>query len=55
MTDHSTLTRPPGTESAPYFAALVATSCTVMPKASTWRGGKDTSGPCRVMWSGPVR
>ena len=40
-----TSTRPPGTASAPYLAALVASSCTIIPTATARSGSSRTGSP----------
>ncbi len=43
-------TRPSGRESAPYFAALVASSCSASESASAWFGETSSAGPSRTIW-----
>ena len=46
--DHDTSTVPAGFDSAPYFAALVASSLTASARAKACFGSKSTSGPART-------
>src|ERR1051325_3197070 len=44
-TCHRSCTEPDGTDSAPYLAALVHSSCSVMARASASCGDRNTDGP----------